>query len=142
MAINFHKETKFTLKQSAQIKRWIKAVIEKEKCLPGNINYIFVDDEALLKINLDYLNHNTYTDIITFDYTEEGTVSGDIYISVERVRENALKFKVDAEEELRRVMIHGVLHLCGYKDKTKGDAALMRKKENASLKLLNKLKDI
>jgi rRNA maturation RNase YbeY len=140
MAIVFHKEAEFKLKESGRLKHWIKTVIEKEKRVPGNINYIFVDDKSLLKINLEYLNHNTYTDIITFDYTEGKEVSGDIYISVERIAENAEKFEVSFEEELKRVMIHGVLHLCGYRDKSKADAALMRKKENSSLRLFSPTK--
>jgi rRNA maturation RNase YbeY len=139
MAIVFHKEVEFKLKQSVRIKQWIKTIIEKERHTVGTINYVFVDDESLLKINQQYLNHDTYTDIITFDYTEGKKVSGDIYISVERVEENALKFKVEPEEELKRVIIHGALHLCGYKDKSKQDAELMRRKENASLALLAKI---
>lgn len=125
----------FKLKDKAKLKQWIKIIAEKEKHQLGTINYIFCTDEELLKINLKHLNHNTLTDIITFDYTEGNTIHSDIFISVIRVLENAEKFKVTFDEELRRVMIHGILHLCGYKDKSKADAELMRKKENASLKL-------
>lgn len=136
MAIFFHNDNiQFNLKQKAAVKEWIKAVAKKEKKEAGDINYTFTSDGSLLKINIQYLNHNTYTDIITFDYSEGKTVNGDIFISIDRVRENAEKFKVDIEEELHRVMIHGVLHLCGYKDKSKADSELMRKKENASLRL-------
>ncbi len=126
----------FKLKEKTKIKQWIKAVTEKEKHRLGNINYIFCTDDELLEINLRHLNHNTLTDIITFDYTEGKTIHSDIFISIERVLDNALKFKVTFDEEFHRVMIHGILHLCGYKDKTKADAELMRKKENTALKLL------
>lgn len=125
----------FKLKEKTRLKAWIKTVTEKEKHRLGDINYVFCSDEELLEININHLNHNTYTDIITFDYTEDKKISSDIFISVERVEENAKKFKVDFEEELHRVMIHGILHLCGYKDKSKADAELMRKKEDAALKL-------
>jgi probable rRNA maturation factor len=127
----------FKLKEKARLKAWIKTVTEKEKHRLGDINYIFCSDDELLEINIQHLNHNTYTDIITFDYTEGDRISSDIFISVDRVEENAKKFKVSFEEELHRVMIHGILHLCGYKDKSKADAELMRKKENAALKLFN-----
>ena len=125
----------FRLKEKARIKTWIKTVTEKEKHRLGDINYIFCSDEELLEINIRHLNHNTYTDIITFDYTEGDRISSDIFISVDRVAENAEKFEASFDEELHRVMIHGILHLCGYKDKSKADAALMRKKENDALKL-------
>jgi len=128
----------FKLSNKTKLKQWIKAITEKEKYQLGTINYIFCTDEELLEINLKHLNHNTYTDIITFDYTEGKKISSDIFISIERVLENAQKFKVDFDTELKRVMIHGVLHLCGYKDKTKADAELMRKKENAAIKLFGK----
>lgn len=137
MAISFSNDNiTFNLKRKAELKAWIKAVIEKEKHALANLNYVFTSDESLLKINIDYLKHNTYTDIITFNYNEGKKVGGDIFISVDRVKENANKFEVSFEEELHRVIIHGVLHLCGYKDKTKTDSDLMRKKENASLRLL------
>lgn len=126
----------FKLQEKTKLKRWIKTVAEKEKHKTGNINYVFCTDDELLEINIRHLNHKTLTDIITFDYTEGNTIHSDIYISVERVYENAKKFKVDFENELHRVMIHGILHLCGYKDKTKADADLMRKKENQALRLL------
>ena len=125
----------FNLKQKAKLKAWIETIIKKEKMSLGNLNYSFTSDESLLKINIEYLKHNTYTDIITFNYNEGKEISGDIFISIERVKENANKFEVSFEEELHRVMIHGVLHLSGYKDKSKADSDLMRKKENASLRL-------
>ncbi len=123
----------FKLKEKLKLKRWIKTIIEKEKHQLASVNYIFCSDDELIEINIKHLNHNTLTDIITFDYTEDKTISSDIFISVDRVQENASKFKVTFENELHRVMIHGVLHLCGYKDKTKTDAGLMRKKENWAL---------
>ena len=92
------------------------------------MSYIFCDDTYLLDINLQYLNHDTLTDIITFDYSDENTISGDIFISIQRVRDNAKKFNVDFEEELLRVMSHGVLHLLGFNDKTESDKDLMRNK--------------
>ena len=125
----------FKLKEKTKIKLWIKTIIDKEKHTLGTINYMFCNDDELLEINIKHLNHNTLTDIITFDYTEDKKISSDIFISVDRVLENAKKFEVSFEDELRRVMIHGVLHLCGYKDKSKPDVELMRKKENWALKL-------
>jgi probable rRNA maturation factor len=141
MAISFsNNNIQFKLKHKASLKTWIKAIAEKEKKKTGGINYVFTSDEDLLKTNIKYLGHNTYTDIITFDYSEGHSINGDIFISIDRVKENAEKFKVNFEEELHRVMIHGILHLCGYKDKNKTDSGLMRKKENASLRLLKTLK--
>lgn len=138
MAITFNTEITFKLNKPTLLRAWIQGIIRKLKKEPGAINYVFVDDASLLKMNIQYLKHNTLTDIITFDYTEGKKVSGDIYISVERVRENAEKFEVGFEEELRRVMIHGVLHLCGFKDKTKTDAAKMRLMENKALSVFKK----
>ena len=134
--ISFNNQSiSFKLKDKTKLKQWIKIITEKEKHRLGSINYIFCTDDELLEINIRHLNHNTLTDIITFDYTEDKTISSDIFISIDRIAENAQKFKVSFEEELHRVMIHGILHLCGYKDKSKADAELMRKKENTSLKL-------
>jgi rRNA maturation RNase YbeY len=126
----------FKLKEKTKLKQWIKAVTEKEKHRLGNITYIFCTDDELLDINVKHLNHNTFTDIITFDYTENRKINSDIFISIDRVLENSKKFQVSFEEELHRVMIHGILHLCGYKDKTKSEAELMRRKENLALKAL------
>ncbi len=135
MPISFNNQSiPFKLKEKSKLKLWIKFIAEKEKHTLGTINYVFCNDEELLEINIKHLNHNTFTDIITFDYTEGTKINSDIFISVERVSENAKKFQVHFEEELHRVMIHGVLHLCGYKDKTKLDSELMRKKENWALK--------
>lgn len=135
--ILFHSETKFNLTQKLLHKRWLAALAKQEGFSIGDINYIFCDDDYLLKINLEYLNHDTLTDIITFDYVEDGFLNGDIYISIERVRENAVIFSVPFEQELLRVLSHGVLHLCGYKDKTDTDAALMRKKEDSAIQLFS-----
>lgn len=135
--ILFHPETKFNLPQKLLHKRWLTELAKKEGFSIGDINYIFCDDEYLLKINLEYLNHDTLTDIITFDYVDNGILSGDIYISIERVRENAVIFSVPFEQELHRVLAHGVLHLCGYKDKTEADASIMRKKEDSAIQLFN-----
>lgn len=134
MAISFTSQYKtFKLVKSATIKKWIDTVIKKEKRKLGEIHYFFVSDEDLLKMNKQFLKHNTYTDIITFDYCEGKTINGDIFISIDRIKENAIKFKTEFNDELHRVLIHGVLHLCGYKDKTKKDALLMRKMEENSL---------
>ena len=127
--ILFQSETKFSLKHKLAYKKWIKETIENEGKKCGNINYVFYDDEEVLKINKQFLNHDFYTDIITFDYTEGETVSGDIVISIERVGENAKTYNVDFQSELNRVIIHGILHLCGYKDKKRDEEKLMRSKE-------------
>ncbi|MGZ3885121.1 MAG: rRNA maturation RNase YbeY [Bacteroidia bacterium] len=141
MAISFTSQhSQFKLRQTSKLKRWIAAVAENEKRQTGDLSYIFTDDESLLKINKQYLHHNTYTDIITFDYSDHKTVSGDIFISIDRVKENAVKFGAAFEDELLRVIIHGVLHLCGYKDKTKADSDKMRLKENAAIALYKKRK--
>jgi len=135
MAISFITQNiTFVLKNKKAIKEWIQKIIVSEKKIPGQINYVFLSDEDLLKTNIEFLNHNTYTDIITFDYCEDKKINSDILISVDRVKENAKKFNTLFEDELHRVMIHGVLHLCGYKDKTKKDTVIMRQKEASSLR--------
>jgi rRNA maturation RNase YbeY len=139
MAISFHfdKISKPSFFKSSKIKSWLNTIASNEKFSIKELNYIFLDDEGLLKINIEYLNHDTYTDIITFDNSEEsGKIEGDIFISMERVEANAKKFNTTFENELHRVLIHGLLHLCGYKDKKKADVELMRKKEEESLTLL------
>lgn len=127
--IFFHSECDFDTKPVSLLDSWIKEAIANEQKTLGEINYIFCDDDYLLEKNQTYLNHDTYTDIITFDYSEENSVSGDIFISIERLKENARKFAVPFDTELRRVMIHGVLHLIGYKDKSDKEKKLMREKE-------------
>ncbi|MDH5399812.1 MAG: rRNA maturation RNase YbeY [Cyclobacteriaceae bacterium] len=115
---------------------WIKEVIVKEGYVPGNINFIFCSDKYLHTINQQYLKHDTYTDIITFDQSEEeDLVEGDIYISTDRVNENALKEGTNKEDELHRVIIHGILHLVGYSDKGEKEKKIMREKEDACLSL-------
>ncbi len=137
MAIHFHnQEINYTLKNKIKYKNWIKIVIQKHKKNLGTINFIFTNDDLLLEKNIQFLNHNTLTDIITFDYSEDNKVNGDVFISLDRVKENAKKFKVNFEIELSRVIIHGVLHLCGLKDKSKLDAKNMRSAENKALKIL------
>lgn len=135
--IDFNYENEYSLDNEEAIVNWLSAVILSEGKKEGEINYIFCDDEYLHKINLEYLNHDTLTDIISFDYTMGNEISGDIFISVERVQDNATDFKVSFEEELRRVMVHGVLHYCGYKDKGEEDEFLMRSKENEKLALFH-----
>lgn len=176
--INFHSEdVPFSLKGRTLIRNWITEALRKEKKQPGEINYIFCSDDYLLQLNRSYLNHDTLTDIITFDYsgdrgqgtrdggrgtsvksqdlraksqeskrknqdkkssqlpTPNSQLSGDIFISIDRVKENAKKFEVSFDKELRRVMIHGALHLAGYKDKRKADKELMTRKEDFYLYL-------
>ena len=135
--ISFHYETQFELPNEAQIEVWIRNVIESESKREGDINYIFCDDEYLHKLNVEFLNHDTLTDIISFDNSVGNELHGDIFISVERVADNAKDFNVSKEEELRRVMVHGVLHYCGYKDKTDEDQAEMTKKENEKLQMFH-----
>lgn len=116
---------------------WIEKVIKTEGKQLEEISYIFCNDDYLLDINMKYLDHDTYTDIISFDYSVGNILQGDIYISTERVRENSSDYGVSFEEELRRVIIHGVLHLCGYKDKTREEALMMRRKEEEKLELFH-----
>lgn len=136
--INFYSEdVDFHLVNEKKTIKWIKDSIKNETKIVGEISYIFCSDEYLHKMNLEYLNHNSFTDIITFDYTEGNNVSGDIFISIDRVKENAIKFKTIFESELSRVIIHGVLHLIGYKDKSIQDKEQMRSKEDFYLTLLS-----
>lgn len=138
MPITFQVEKiKFNLKKKITIKLWIAKVLQLEKKQVGQINFLFTNDEEILKKNIQFLKHNTYTDIITFNYCKDKIINGDIIISIDRVKENAEKFKSDFEEELKRVLIHGVLHLCGYNDKKTADKELMRKKENWALKQIS-----
>ena len=128
--ISFNYETEFKLENETKISEWISKAINSENCKEGELNYIFCSDDYLHKINVDFLNHDTLTDIISFDYSVGKELHGDVYISVERVEDNAKDFDVSFEDELARVMIHGILHYCGYKDKSDEDAKLMRTKEN------------
>ena len=134
--ITFNYESDFVLSDEAVYAKWISQVIASENFREGEINYIFCTDEYLHKINVEFLKHDTLTDIISFDYTVGKELHGDVYISVERVAENASDFNVDFNEELSRVMVHGILHYCGYKDKTDDEKKTMRAKEEAYIKLL------
>jgi probable rRNA maturation factor len=135
--INFNYETDFTLENEEAITIWITNVIESESKKEGEINYIFCDDDYLHKINLEHLGHDTLTDIISFDYGLGNELHGDIFISVERVKDNAIDFNVSFVDELKRVLIHGVLHFCGYKDKSDVDELLMRNKEDEKLSMFH-----
>lgn len=121
--------------QQSEIEKNIEKLIETEGKIPGDISYIFCSDDYLLEINKQYLNHDYYTDVITFDYCENGVISGDIFISVDTIKSNAQEYSVTFEKELQRVMIHGVLHLVGYKDKQDDDQKVMRSKEDEYLQL-------
>ena len=135
--ISFNYETDFELDNEAQYEDWISRIIESEGFDEGEINYIFCDDEYLHKINVEYLDHDTLTDIISFDYTVGNLIQGDIFVSIERVQDNAKDFNVSFEEELKRVLSHGVLHYCGYKDKSPKDEALMRSKEEEKMQMFH-----
>ncbi|UTN05289.1 rRNA maturation RNase YbeY [Flavobacterium bizetiae] len=135
--INFNYETEFTLDNEEAFADWLSAVIISENKNEGEINYIFCDDEYLHKINVEYLNHDTLTDIISFDYTVGNELNGDIFVSVERVEDNAKDFNVSFIEELKRVLAHGILHYCGYKDKSDSEAELMRSKEDEKIAMFH-----
>lgn len=139
MAIRFSIETKYSLKNRTLIKQWIKTVVENKGKKLGDVSYILCDDDYLLEVNRQYLKHDYYTDIITFDYTEDDRIGGDLFISIDRVKDNATALQVPEHEELMRVMIHGVLHLLGLKDKSEEEAKQMRKAEEECLELLKKM---
>ena len=135
--ISFNYELDFEIHNEEEFSHWISSVILSEEKSEGEINYIFVDDDYLLDLNQKHLNHDTLTDVISFDYSLGNEIHGDIYISIDRVRDNALDFNVTFEEELKRVMIHGILHYCGYKDKTESDEQLIRSKEDEKIKMFH-----
>ena len=136
MSIRFaSQDIDFELPQAEKVKKWIMQVILRREKRVGNISYLFCDDEYLLGVNQRFLNHDTYTDIITFDYVVADIISGDIMISVDRVGENAEKYGVPFEQELHRVVIHGVLHLLGQGDKSDAEATEMRRQEEDALRL-------
>ena len=135
--ISFNYELDFKLDQEGLYADWISNVISSENKVEGDINYIFCDDDYLVEINKRYLDHDTLTDIISFDYTIGNKLQGDIFISIERVGENAIDFNVDFNEELKRVMVHGILHYCGYKDKGEDEERLMRQKEEEKMKMFH-----
>ena len=128
--ILFHFKIKYELKNRRKIKSLIKDIIEEENKIMGDINYVFCTDNYLLEINSKYLNHNTLTDIITFNFCENKKISGDILISLDRIKENSSIFDQSFNKELYRVMIHGILHLIGYSDKSSKEKERMRKKED------------
>lgn len=141
MSYSFHKEdTKFIFRHKELIINWLDVFLKTEKKKLGDITYVFCSDKYLLSINKQYLKHNYFTDIITFDYTEGKVISGDIFISVDRVADNAKTYKTTFQNELLRVIIHGVLHLAGYTDKTSSKARQMREKEDYYLSLWAKMK--
>jgi len=135
--INFNYESDFVLENEVAIATWLSSVIASENKTEGEINYIFCDDDYLHQINMEYLNHDTLTDIISFDYTMGNEIGGDIFVSVERVLDNAKDFNVTFNEELKRVLVHGVLHYCGYKDKSEEDEVLMRSKEDEKMAMFH-----
>lgn len=135
--ISFNYETDFELENESQYENWISNVIASEGKYEGEINYIFCDDDYLHKINVEYLDHDTLTDIISFDYSVGNELHGDIFVSIERVKDNALDFNVSFDEEIKRVIIHGILHYCGYKDKSEKDELLMRAKEDEKVAMFH-----
>lgn len=135
--ISFNYETEFELTNESAVESWIGRVIASEQKSEGELAFVFCDDAYLLELNQQYLQHDTLTDIISFDYSLGNELSGDIFISVERVRENAEIYSQSFENELLRVIIHGLLHCCGYKDKTEVEEQLMRQKENEKIAMFH-----
>ena len=131
----YYEDTKFVFKGKQRNNRWLRLVAESEIRRAGDISIIFCSDNYILDINMKYLQHDYFTDIITFDYCEGDKISGDLFISIDSVRENALLYGTEFEDELNRVMVHGVLHLIGYDDHTKAEQKTMREKENYYLSL-------
>lgn len=131
--IEFLSQTDFKLQNEKDISKWIAAIIDKEGFLEGDISYFFCDDEYLFNLNKEFLQHESLTDIISFDYSLGNLINGEVYISVERVAENAELYQTNFETELHRVMIHGIYHYCGFKDKTDNEIKVMRSKENEAL---------
>lgn len=134
--IQFNFETQFVLENESKLNEWISSVIQGEDHEEGDINYVFCDDNYLHKLNVEFLSHDTLTDIISFDYSVGKIIHGDVFISVNRVEENAKLFQVSFLNELHRVMVHGILHYCGYKDKTDKEQVIMRSKEDFYTKQL------
>ena len=136
MAISFHvKHSQFKLKERTRIKNWVNRAIGEENFSPGPVNFVFVSNQEILEINKTYLNHDYYTDIITFDYVDGNRIAGDIFISVDTVEENSEIFSTTFDLELLRVIIHGILHLCGYKDGSEVEQSVMREKEDYYLEV-------
>ena len=140
MPVSFHtEEVKFSLKHKLKHKQWVREWIVANNRTPGTLSFVLTSNERIRLINSEYLNHNYFTDVISFDYTEGDLISGDIVISVEEVKKNAEFYGADLEDELRRVMIHGVTHLLGYSDVSQEEKEIMRKKENEALHLWKKM---
>ena len=138
MIVFFNEDIDFKFGQKNQLKAWLKKVAESEGFKMRNLNYIFCSDEYLHKINLEYLDHDTYTDIITFDNSEEEEdIEGDIFVSIERVKDNSQELKTEFLDEFRRVLVHGLLHLCGYDDHSEEDEAQMRELESKYISIFN-----
>ena len=127
----------FNLERKDSIRKWLKEVVAMEEKVFGEITYVFCSDDYLHKINLEYLSHDSFTDIITFDYCDGNIINSDIFISIERVKENAVNFNASFQNELSRVIVHGILHLVGYGDKSQADKEVMRAKEDFYLSLLD-----
>jgi probable rRNA maturation factor len=125
--------SKFFYKKFSLLKKWLNRVIENENFKTGDISIVFTSDSYLLSINREYLKHDYYTDVITFDYSTESIISGDILISIDRVKENAVNYNVEFKDELDRVILHGILHLLGYNDANDPDISIMRSKETTYL---------
>ncbi len=137
MSVNFFTDDiAFKLKDKRKLKSWIGRICFVENRVIGNLNFIFTSKDKILDINVQYLNHNYFTDIITFSFNSDNIVSGDIYICVEKVKENSISYNTSFSEELNRVIIHGVLHLTGYDDTTSQKQHVMRKREDKALKTL------
>ena len=134
--ITFNYETEFVVEKETQLENWIEKVVSDKDFELGEVNYIFCDDNYLLKLNVEFLQHDTLTDIISFDNSLGKLINGDIFISIERVKENAKEYNVTFEDELHRVMIHGILHYMGLKDKSADEKMIMRKEENKALSVL------
>ena len=140
MSVSFHtEEIPFNLKQKLRHKQWIREWILLHKKIPGDLSFVFTSNERIRHINRDYLNHNYFTDVISFDYSVDRIVSGDIFIGLEEVKRNAEFYGQELEDELRRVMIHGVIHLLGFADDSQEEKEIMREKENEALHLWKKL---
>lgn len=135
----FNNDIKLTINNKLLLKRWIKQVALKHSMETGDLNIIFCSDDKLLEINRQFLGHNYYTDIITFDYCSDDTIEGELYISIDTVKANAVEYKQLFSDELHRVIIHGVLHLCGFDDHSNRQKHIMREKENEALELLKEL---
>ena len=135
--ISFNYETDFELGNEEAFSSWISKVITSENKKEGEINFIFCDDDYLHKLNVEYLDHDTLTDVISFDYSVGNELHGDVFISTERVSDNAKDFNIAFEEEIKRVIIHGILHYCGYKDKSQDEEVLMRSKEEEKINMFH-----